>query len=620
MARKSKENPDQLSFFDNSSKKEKEVLSKKELRKRGRKIASELGLKVVQKDETLFLEHPLLKESVFEARPYALRMVQEVFKSSFLNFLDTELGKTFIEALLSILYLREHPKKKILLLAPVKVLCDQHTKVFSEDYLEKKVDKITTITNIPTGLITGYIKEENRLKVWQENSLIIATPQTIVLELEKDSGVGKKEDVGFVIFDEVHNLSGEYAYKDLSEYYKQGKVFLGGFTASLPGKSGRLEKLMKSLGAIWENLIIGSSDDPEIAAYRFEPEKIVRFIKQEKNELYRKLKKLLMEQLNFYVKRFVPLMEKNRIHFDAQKSFYLNQENEVAGIAVKEFVKIQKRIMQKYEPDLDEDTRYQLLISWSLIMLANSSLESLNKGFRNLQKFFESKYYSEDKKHTTKIFLNLFRIKEVLAILYTNGFWSRKDLEEDRGVSEYLPFQKKINVFNYLDSKLLVLEEIVKTFSQKTNVIVFFESREVLLTTKEFLRKKFPELVTEELKGQTYKYKDPGMNIKKQQDVARRFRNKEINILLSTSVGEQGLDFKSVDLVILYNPISSIIRIVQIMGRTSRHRKGRIYFLVYDIGAERKIYNTYKRREKEVLKAREEIIKIKNMKLKGHLV
>ena len=179
---------------------------------------------------------------------------------------------------------------------------------------------------------------------------------------------------------------------------------------------------MKSLGAIWETLIIRSLDDPEIAAYRFEPEKIVRFIKQEKNELYRKLKKLLMEQLNFYVKRFVPLMEKNRIHFDAQKSFYLNKEKEVAGIAVKEFVKIQKRIMQKYKPDLDEETRYQLLITWSLIMLANSALESLNKGFRNLQKFFESKYYSEDKKHTTKIFLNLFRIKEVLAILYTNGF------------------------------------------------------------------------------------------------------------------------------------------------------------------------------------------------------
>ncbi len=613
MTRRVRENPNQLSFFDNPQDEKKEVLSKKELKQRAEKIAKELKLKNVFKDGKLFLEHPLLKKEVFEARPYTLSMTAEALNNNFLLFLDTGLGKTYIEILTSLLYLRENSEKKILLLAPVKVLCDQHTKVFSEKYLEDKVDEIVSVTNIPTGLITGDIKEEERLKIWQENSLIIATPQTIVLELGKDSGVGKKEDLSFVIFDEVHNLSGEYAYTELSKYYRQGNVFLGGFTASLPSEPKRLEKLMKSLKVSWRNIILRLPNDPELKAYKFEAQEIVRFVDREKSLLHQKLKKLLVEQLNFYTKRLIVCLDESRIHFDYQKSFYLNKEEQIAGIVVKEFKRIKQRI-DKYLQDLEANETYKLLINWSLVMLVSQAIDSLNNGVEILANFVESQYYSKNKKHTTKIFLKLFRTKELISILYVNGFWSKKDLADNKGLREYLDQAKKINYFEDDNPKLKILEELISTFSKKTNVIIFFESRKILMKAMTFLKKKFSHMTIQELKGQTYKYNDPGMNIKKQQDVARRGRNREINVLLSTSVAEQGLDSKSVDVVILSQPISDRRRVVQASGRTSRYRVGKVYFLVYKTGAERKIWNIYLQKKKKVLQIAQSIIKIK-----GHI-
>ena len=62
--------------------------------------------------------------------------------------------------------------------------------------------------------------------------------------------------------------------------------------------------------------------------------------------------------------------------------------------------------------------------------------------------------------------------------------------------------------------------------------------------------------------------------------VMRLFREGGYNTLISTCVGEEGLDIGDVDLIICYDAHKSPIRLVQRMGRTGRKRKGRIVMLV----------------------------------------
>ena len=50
--------------------------------------------------------------------------------------------------------------------------------------------------------------------------------------------------------------------------------------------------------------------------------------------------------------------------------------------------------------------------------------------------------------------------------------------------------------------------------------------------------------------------------------------------MISTCVGEEGLDIGEVDLIICFDAHKSPIRLVQRMGRTGRKREGRIVMLM----------------------------------------
>lgn len=62
--------------------------------------------------------------------------------------------------------------------------------------------------------------------------------------------------------------------------------------------------------------------------------------------------------------------------------------------------------------------------------------------------------------------------------------------------------------------------------------------------------------------------------------VVKEFRCGNYNTLVSTCVGEEGLDIGDVDLIVCYDAHKSPTRLVQRMGRTGRKRKGRIVMLM----------------------------------------
>ena len=75
--------------------------------------------------------------------------------------------------------------------------------------------------------------------------------------------------------------------------------------------------------------------------------------------------------------------------------------------------------------------------------------------------------------------------------------------------------------------------------------------------------------------GQSARGGRQGLSPKDQVSVLQEFRNGGANVLLATSIGEEGLDIPSADLVIFYEPVSSEIRTIQRRGRTGRQASWR---------------------------------------------
>jgi Fanconi anemia group M protein len=80
--------------------------------------------------------------------------------------------------------------------------------------------------------------------------------------------------------------------------------------------------------------------------------------------------------------------------------------------------------------------------------------------------------------------------------------------------------------------------------------------------------------------GQATKSKDDkGLSQKNQLEILEQFKQGQCNILVSTNVGEEGLDIAECDLVIFYDVVASEIRFIQRKGRTARHREGKVIIL-----------------------------------------
>lgn len=73
--------------------------------------------------------------------------------------------------------------------------------------------------------------------------------------------------------------------------------------------------------------------------------------------------------------------------------------------------------------------------------------------------------------------------------------------------------------------------------------------------------------------------------------VIKTFRDGDCNTLLSTSIGEEGLDVGEVELIVCFDISSkSPIRMIQRMGRTGRKREGQVVVLVTE-GKEQQTLN-----------------------------
>ena len=157
-------------------------------------------------------------------------------------------------------------------------------------------------------------------------------------------------------------------------------------------------------------------------------------------------------------------------------------------------------------------------------------------------------------------------------------------MDAERNGWEHPKLRKLTNILKKelsVDSKQTKLQSTryVKNIDENSSkIIVFTQYRDTLEMIHNKLEKE--GIKSAKFFGQAAKDGEKGLTQKEQKNIIKSFKKGEFDVLISTSVAEEGIDIPAVDLVILYEPVPSEVRMIQRRGRTGRKRTGRVKVLI----------------------------------------
>ncbi len=464
-----------------------------------------------------YVDHALVVPNSIEARTYQVALAESALRAPSMIVLPTGLGKTVV-ALLAIARRLEHGGRA-LFLAPTKPLVEQHAQ-FLRSYLRAG-----------TTVFTGEIPSDKRSKLWKENlQAIVSTPQVIENDL-KAQRIGLS-DVKIIIFDEAHRAVGNYAYHFIASTYLEQAAdpLILGMTAS-PG--GTIEKIHEVSASLYiDNIEIRTETDPDVLPYTF----------QKDIEIHRLLlppeMKVMRERLKQATSKRLRELIKMRVIFTEWTS-------------TSDLIKLQSKVaaLQNY--------RAMSLLA-EVIKLRHALGLVETQGVVPTRKYFERLLKDAQSKSGSK---------------------ATKRLSVDEDVSAAITLARQLAEIH---PKLSAAKEIVThqlADKPDSRIIVFTNYRDTAEVVKSALND-VDGVKAEKFVGQATKNGSKGLSQKEQVGLVSAFVDGTYNVLVATSVAEEGLDIPSTDMVIFYEPIPSEIRSIQREGRTGRRRSGKVIVLV----------------------------------------
>jgi len=481
-----------------------------------------------------FITHPLIRPESIESREYQLSIAMRALDGNTMVILPTGLGKTAVALIVAASRIY-NDGGRVLMLAPTKPLVEQHLRYF-EKYLVAKSPEGPDIS--PFVMFTGEAPPAERTADWNRSSVIFATPQVIKNDLI--AGRYTLADVTLLVVDECHRAIGNYAYVFLAQRYlaSADKPLLLAMTASPGGVQEKVQDVCANLGI--EHVETRTENDPDVRPYVYERELDYISI-----DLPPDLKAAI-QTLNGLIEDRLALLAS--MNFTVPKREKLSMR-ELNGINAQ----IQQRIQNRDSAAYSAASIYaELMKLRHAVTLAESQGSEVLKGY--LAKLVAEGTGSGGSKASQRLaqdtsFRDLFN--------QSTG-WTRE-------------FHPKPDV------ALRLVQEQMEA-SPDSRIIIFATYRDTVQLLVDHLAKH--GIVSERFVGQATKDAEKGLSQKKQIAALTRFREGEFKVLVATSVGEEGLDVPSTDLVIFYEAVPSEIRSIQRRGRTGRSGAGRVVVLV----------------------------------------
>jgi len=497
--------------------------------------------------ESAYVDHPMLADGVIEARQYQLQLAAAAREDHTLVCLPTGLGKTTVSLLVTAYRLADDAGGKSLLLAPTKPLVEQHAAFYRE---------ALTLPDDEIVVFTGETRPDDREAMWDDARVVVATPQ--VVENDLVGGRIGLEDVVHCTFDECHRATGDYAYTYIAERYHGDALnpLVTAMSASPGGNEEDIRTVCENLGV--RNVEVMTEDDADVGEHTYNtdvqweridlPEQVVE-VRDAINEVIEdRLEKLRDLGVTRVSSPDVSQKDLNKIRAKLQELIDNDQSEGYQGMSVHAEVMKLRRAVELVE---------------------TQSVESVRRYFERQRNAARSSGASK----ASQRLVSEPKVKEAM-----------------RKADDFDGLHPKFRRARMLLAETLGIEG-------GDRVIVFTESRDTAEALTDFLGEHFD---AQRFVGQGDADGSDGMTQTEQRETLDAFRAGEFEVLVSTSVAEEGLDVPEVDLVLFFEPVPTAIRSVQRKGRTGRQTEGKVVVLMAEDTRDEAYFWISRRREQEM--------------------
>ncbi len=468
--------------------------------------------------------------SGFEAREYQRKIAEVATSTNTLVVLPTGLGKTIIAIMVTAEMLERYPKAKVMVLAPTRPLVLQHRKAFGSNL------------KLPEGsltALTGTIDPGERELLWMKSRVIFATPQTVYNDVRH--GRVSLREVVLAVFDEAHRSVKDYTYTKLASVYRETSdhPLIMGLTASPGASKEKVNEIKRNL--FIESVEARSDESDDVKGYVEKTN--IETIKVKVPDEYYETTLRLREMYNDKVKKLLNggFLRSGRVSkkalLEARMAISARLKAAQAGGGQKGYI-------------------FGAIINQAQAVAILHALEMIEtQGAPPLLRYLQKLRERPDK-------------GKAVSSLVRDPKWLK--VEEEAAKLASVPH-----------AKIAVMLDVVRGQLKRkpdSRVIVFTQYRDTIEDIARALAKE--GLSARRFVGQSDREGSKGMDQQLQTETLELFRKGEFKVLVSSSIGEEGLHVPDVDLVVFYEAVPSEIRYIQRRGRTGRTTEGKVVILL----------------------------------------
>ncbi|XP_075823630.1 antiviral innate immune response receptor RIG-I [Microtus pennsylvanicus] len=476
----------------------------------------------------------------------------------------TGCGKTFVSLLICEHHLKTSPhgrKGKVVFFANQIPVYEQQATVFSR-YFERLGYSVAGVSGATTDNVSMQDIIENK-------DIIILTPQILVNSLN-DGTIPSLSVFTLMIFDECHNTSKHHPYNQIMFRYLDHK--LGGSPGPLPqvigltasvgvGDAKTVEEAMvhicKLCAALDTSVIATVRDNvEELEQFVYKPQKFFRKVESRTTNTFKSIISQLMKETEGLAKNVSEELGKL---FQIQNREFGTQRYEQWIVA------IHKACMVFQMPDKEKESSIcrALFLYTSHLRKYNDALiinehAQMKDALNYLKAFFhdvKNAAFDETEQDLTRRFEEKLEELEEVSKDPSNENPKLRDL--------YLILQEEYHL------------------KPETKTILFVKTRALVDALKKWIEENpaLSFLKPGILTGRGKTNQATGMTLPAQKCALEAFRaSGDNNILIATSVADEGIDIAQCNLVILYEYVGNVIKMIQTRGR-GRARDSKCFLL-----------------------------------------